>query len=190
MTLIFSSAVSGFLKKKLYLISKINGKWSYGYWTAEKRKARTEIPDMQRTVSHTYEIHLSRRRYTHLNLWNTGTWSPKSSRPVVIRLMVQPCRLQTCWSTSMKTAVAALCNRTLALPTSTTPHGLLIDSTARLPIKKKQRPLPCSLPPPGIAVTRTTNTTFYSRNLERNHHIPLNPNNSLQKALDIKGTLG
>ena len=31
---------------------------------------------------------------------------------------------------------------------------------------------------------------FYSRILARNHHIPLNPNISPEKALDSKGTLG
>ena len=68
-------------------------------------------------------------------------------------------------------------------------HDLLWDSTDRPPIKK-QLPLPCTLPPPGFAVTHPTNTTFYSRSLARNHDIPLNPNITPQKALDLKGTLG
>ena len=55
---------------------------------------------------------------------------------------------------------------------------------------KKQCPVPCTLPPPGFAVMHPTNTTFYSRSLARNHHIPPNPNIPLQKALDHKCTLG
>ena len=39
--------------------------------------------DLERTVSHMYDLPLRRRRCGRSCLWNTCTWSPKSSRRVV-----------------------------------------------------------------------------------------------------------
>ena len=51
-------------------------------------------------------------------------------------------------------------HRTSALPTSASRHDLHTDSTDGPPDKKKQRPLPCTLPSPGFTMTHQHTLIF------------------------------
>ena len=159
-------------------------------------QGRQEKLDLERTVSHMYDLARSRRRRGRSLSWYPCTWSPKSSRRFVSCVVVP--RVLGCRSRPGVSLVSWLPSavsrrpvdhRTSALPTSATPHDLDTDSTDRPPVKKTT-PSPLDASAARFCSDAPTNTTFYSRCLARNYHIPLNTKTSLQKALDLKGTLG
>ena len=118
---------------------------------------RQEKLDLERTVSHMYDLPQSRTRCGRSYLWYHGTWSPKSSRGFVsCGTPVLGCRSRLgrslVGSIAMRMVRRPVYHRTSALPTSASLHDLHTVSTDEPPVKKK-RPLPCTLPPPGFTMT-------------------------------------
>ena len=113
--------------------------------------------DLERTVSHMYDLPQSRIRCGRSYLWYHGTWSPKSSRGFIsCGTPVLGCRSRLGRSLvgwiALRLARRTVDHRTSALPTTASLHDLHTDSTDDR-LLKKQRPLPCTLPPPGFTMT-------------------------------------
>ena len=123
----------------------------------KQEPARQEKLNLERTVSHMYDLPQSLRRCGRSCSWYPGIWTPKSSRGFVscgTPVLVCRSRLGVSFidSIALRLARRPVDHRTSALPTSATPH----TCTQIRPMDhllKKQRPLPCTLPPPGFAMT-------------------------------------
>ena len=118
---------------------------------------RQEKLDLERKVSHMYDIPQSRIRCRRSYLWYRGTWSPESSRGFVsCGTPVLGCRsrlgrslvgsMPCAWFADLLIIVLLIFRR---WPRCTTciqirPMNLLL---------KKKRPLPCTLPPPVFTMT-------------------------------------
>ena len=108
---------------------------------------RQEKLDLERTVSHMYDLPQSRIRCGRSYLWYHGTWSPKSSRGFVrCGTPVLGCRSRLggslVGSIAMRLARRPVDRRTSALPTSASLHDLHTDSNDGPPVKKRN-----ALPP-------------------------------------------
>ena len=118
---------------------------------------RQEKLDLERTVSHMYDLPQSRIRCGRSYLWYHGTWSLKSSRGVVsCGTPVLACRSRL-WrsfvgSIALRLDRRPVDHRTSARPTSASLHNLHTDSTDGPP-DKKDNALPSALPPPGFTMT-------------------------------------
>ena len=102
---------------------------------------RQEKLDLERTVSHMYDLPQSRIRCGSSYLWYQGAWSPKSSRGFVsCGTPVLGCRSRLgrslVGSIAMRVARRPVDHRTSALPTSASLHDLHTDSTDEPPVKK------------------------------------------------------
>ena len=102
---------------------------------------RQEKLDLERTVSHMYDLPQSRIRCGRSYLWYHGTWSPKSSRGFVrCGTPVLGCRSRLgrslVGSIALRLARRPVDHRTSALPTSASLHDLHTDSTDGPPDKK------------------------------------------------------
>ena len=103
--------------------------------------ARQEKLELERTVSHMYDLPQSRRHYCRSCLWYHGTWSPKSSRVFVsCGNPVLGCRSRLgrslVGSIALRLGRRPDDHRTSALPTSALLHDLHTDSTDGPPVKK------------------------------------------------------
>ena len=102
--------------------------------------ARQEKLDLERTVSHMYDLPQSRRRCGRSCSWYPGTLSPKSSRRFVScgtqYLVAKSSRRIVSRSIALRLACRPVDHRTSALPASATPHDLRTISTDRPPVKK------------------------------------------------------
>ena len=86
-------------------------------------RARHEKLNLERTVSHMYDLPRSRRRCSRSCSWYPGTWSSKSSRQVVVVGQL-----------SSAVARRPVDRRISPLPTSAKPHDLLTDFIDRPPV--------------------------------------------------------
>ena len=103
--------------------------------------ARQETLDLERIVSHMYNLPQRRRRCGRWCSWYPSTWSLKSSREFVsCGTSELGCRSRLggslVGSIALRLARRPVDHRTSALPTLAMPHDLHTDSTDRLPIKK------------------------------------------------------
>ena len=155
---------------------------------------RQEKLDLEHTVSHMYDLPQSRRRCGRSCSSYPGTWSPISSRwfarcgtPGI------DCRSRQGGSLVGRLPNGVACrpvsHRTSAPPTSATPHDLHTDSTDRPPVKKNNAfsSVRCRR---QILQWRTNKHYFLQQPPSTEPSNTLNPNISLPKALDVKGTLG
>ena len=97
--------------------------------------------DLERTVSHMYDLPQSRIRCGRSYLWYHGTWTPKSSRGFVsCGTPVLGCRSRLggslVGSIALRLARRPVNHRTSALPTSASLHDLHTDSNDGPPVKK------------------------------------------------------
>ena len=95
---------------------------------------RQEKLDLERTVSHMYDLPQSRIRCGRSHLWYHGTWSPKSSSGFTsCGTPVLGCRSRLgrslVGSIALRFARRPVDHRTSALPTSASLHDLHTDPT-------------------------------------------------------------